>query len=307
MRNWINLFEAFDTAIPIKWTDHSDDDLDLYQADFQIDDGHFVVQFKRLYYDHVFVISFVRNQELALSGTGSARIVLATVMQAIREFVSARDPRLMRIEMDKKESSRSKLYPRLAAMMLKEFPEFAMTPGETRRHHDLRFERASRKSNYVRPPKPDMGAPLPRAPKTIDEIMADDALMAELLGESAGGYSWPAEITADALIRIVQGYHHTDEDFSDGNLSDRIWMFQRYHLRNISTDSVPDYEWVRDDDMVSTYAVMTTEAPPIIYDPVNHSLIDGTHRVNAYKQSGRQTIPAYVGDESTYEPLEDDD
>jgi ParB-like chromosome segregation protein Spo0J len=35
--------------------------------------------------------------------------------------------------------------------------------------------------------------------------------------------------------------------------------------------------------------------PPIVFDPIQNSIIDGTHRANAYAKLGYDTIPAYIG------------
>lgn len=112
--------------------------------------------------------------------------------------------------------------------------------------------------------------------------------------------TWPSEITPDQLVRWLDDHHHTTEDLSEGDLNDRVWSYRRYTLELISLDGLDLTEFWVDPDMVSEYSDMT-DAPPIIYDPVNNSIIDGTHRANARKESGHKDILAYVGDATTYE------
>lgn len=122
--------------------------------------------------------------------------------------------------------------------------------------------------------------------------------------------AWPQTITPDMLIDWTQDNHHTPEDIGDGDLYDRVWAFQRYTLERIPLSSLNLDEWMVHDDLVADYRaeLANGEAPPIVYDSVNHSIIDGTHRANAAAASGATDILAYVGDAATYEaPAQDED
>lgn len=174
-----NLCESMDTAMPLIWHDHSTEDMRLYQAKFDIGDGHYVVQFKRPYYDHCFEITFVRNESLDLTGTGSAHTVIATVMSAIRYFVRNRDPRLFRFSGKNDEPSRNRLYPRLARMIVAEFPDYTVRERHTRQYTSYEFERPARPL-----PQPD---PVPE-PETVPEDVPEvsweelEAMLADIKG-----------------------------------------------------------------------------------------------------------------------------
>lgn len=163
MRNFINIVaESFTNAVPVSWRDHSNEDLRLLQAHFQIDDGHFVVQFQMPYYNAGYwEMSFTRNNELTLSGTGKAPTVLATVMQAAREFIEAVEPRWISFAADVNEPSRSRLYPKLTAIMMKEFPQFTASPPKVGRKH-VSYEVGQPAKPWVMPepaPKPKYEQP----------------------------------------------------------------------------------------------------------------------------------------------------
>ena len=118
---------------------------------------------------------------------------------------------------------------------------------------------------------------------------------------------WPEDITPLDLLQRVKSFHHTPEDLSDGDLSDRIWAYSRYYLRQVDVHSIRSDEWTVHNDMVTDYADKFSRGeipPPIIYDPVNDSLIDGTHRLNAAIAAGEEKVIAYIGDAATYEAPE---
>ena len=58
-------------------------------------------------------------------------------------------------------------------------------------------------------------------------------------------------------------------------------------------------EWDVDEDLVADHVAEIMKSrhtmPPIVFDPIEGSIIDGIHRANAYAQLGYDTIPAYVG------------
>lgn len=125
MRDLINLIESFNKVLPVHWYDRSEEGISLYQAEFQIDDGMFIVQFLNKHYNPgVWELSFVRNNELVLSGTGNAMVVFSTVIQCVREFVNAINPKMLEFYGKNSETSRNKLYPKLIKMLMKEFPDY---------------------------------------------------------------------------------------------------------------------------------------------------------------------------------------
>lgn len=142
------LKEAFDGVQRFSWVDNSNEDMSLLQASFQMDDGLFVVQFKNLYYNPGYwEMSFVRNGELKLTNTGSAQKVLATVMDAARQFIAAKHPRQLALAAKNDEVSRTKLYPKLIAMMQRDFPQYVGdAPKKMRSHTEYRFRLGEPKS-----------------------------------------------------------------------------------------------------------------------------------------------------------------
>lgn len=110
--------------------------------------------------------------------------------------------------------------------------------------------------------------------------------------------SYPSVATPDELIEIARRIHHTPQDLSDGDLSERIWAYNSYKLSRLAVSSLDLSEWSIDDELVAEYVARIRageEPPPIIYDRTLKSIIDGTHRANAVDQAGGQWIMAYVG------------
>jgi hypothetical protein len=118
---------------------------------------------------------------------------------------------------------------------------------------------------------------------------------------------WPQTISGDELSDYAEEWHHREEDWETGNLLNRITSFKRYALETLNLDSLNAHEWDVHDDLVNHYAGLASNAPPIIYDDVNKSIIDGTHRVNAALARGETTVPAYVGRLADYQPVYDED
>ena len=124
--------------------------------------------------------------------------------------------------------------------------------------------------------------------------------------------AFPETVTAMDLIRWVEQNHHSPEDLDTGNIADRIEQFERYKLERIPLSSLNPDEWYVDHKHAVPYMLtqrQESEFPPIIYDPVDKSIIDGIHRVNAAIKHGDTDILAYIGDASTYNRYvpEDDD
>ncbi len=118
----------------------------------------------------------------------------------------------------------------------------------------------------------------------------------------------PAEIETSELVAWAKRIHHNDYDWDDGDIYDRIWQFYRYELKSVPISSLPQDEWDCDEDQAEEYSQLPADtSPPIIYDPINDSIIDGTHRLHAAKMRGDRHILAYVGVKSTYEKIDRDD
>jgi hypothetical protein len=117
-----------------------------------------------------------------------------------------------------------------------------------------------------------------------------------------GSEPFPKTASADAIARLVQDVHYAPEDLDDGDLGERIARFHTYVLQALPVSSIASGEWSPNgdawDDAVEAFAERLKAGetpPPIIYDAVDRSIIDGTHRVAAAKLAGTKTIMAYVG------------
>lgn len=108
---------------------------------------------------------------------------------------------------------------------------------------------------------------------------------------------FPAVIDTDSLLNLLLDLHHTPEDFSDGDLSKRLYRFRQYELVELPLSDINPEEWYHDEDMSLEYSrrEIGDDFPPIVYDAVKKSIIDGTHRTHAAIMSGQKTIRAYVG------------
>lgn len=114
------------------------------------------------------------------------------------------------------------------------------------------------------------------------------------------------------IFNQVKKIHHTFQDIEEGDLPDRIYWFDEYELTELPLSKINLDEFYVDEDLVEDYIDYIKDSPntmpPIVYDPIANSVIDGTHRANAYARLGRKTIPAYVGKtkSSSYGEREED-
>ena len=116
------------------------------------------------------------------------------------------------------------------------------------------------------------------------------------------------ELKEDGIIESVDPYtifnqvkeiHREFRDIEEGDLPDRIYWFDEYKTSQIPLSQINLNEFEVDEDLVEDYIEYIkdspTTMPPIVYDPVAGSVIDGMHRANAYARLGYDSIPAYVG------------
>lgn len=106
---------------------------------------------------------------------------------------------------------------------------------------------------------------------------------------------WAPQIPVSDLVKIVQKIHASPQDFDEGDLMDRLYKFDMYQLQELPLDTLDAFQWSSADWMVDEYAALSTQAPPIVYDPKQKSIIDGTHRALAAIAKGQTHILAYVG------------
>ncbi len=105
-------------------------------------------------------------------------------------------------------------------------------------------------------------------------------------------------IPSDEIVDIVYSLHTREEDFEEGDLIERIKSFPFYELKNIPLSSLDTDEFMTDAELVDKYAEeirLNPDYPPIVFDPINSSIIDGMHRVQSLEQLGHDTVRAYVG------------
>jgi hypothetical protein len=173
---YTEISEAFTNVQPFQWSHWSDDTAQEVKAEFQVEDGHFVVMFKEKYYERQrWELSFYRNGTLDLTGTGHATSVLATVMQITREFISTQNPRYITFAAKNDEVSRNKLYPKLMSRLMQEFPQYmARDPKKSRTYTSYDLERPP--EPYVAPPAPEPEPTTPLSSQEWDEL---DAFMSE--------------------------------------------------------------------------------------------------------------------------------
>ena len=101
------------------------------------------------------------------------------------------------------------------------------------------------------------------------------------------------------IFNQVKEIHREFRDIEEGDLPDRIYWFDEYKTSQIPLSQIDLNEFEVDEDLVEDYIEYIKDSPktmpPIVYDPVAGSVIDGMHRANAYARLGYDSIPAYVG------------
>ena len=106
-------------------------------------------------------------------------------------------------------------------------------------------------------------------------------------------------VDAHTIYSIVQSGHREPEDFIEGDIGDRIYWFDDYKKTSLPISNLNLDEHYVDDELVDDYVELIKSSPntmpPIVFDPIANSIIDGIHRANAYAKLGYDTIPAYVG------------
>jgi hypothetical protein len=106
-------------------------------------------------------------------------------------------------------------------------------------------------------------------------------------------------VDAHTIYSNVQSGHREPDDFIEGDIGDRIYWFDDYKLSSLPISNLNLDEHYVDEDLVDDYIehikYSPKTMPPIVYDPIAKSIIDGIHRANAYAKLGYENIPAYVG------------
>lgn len=102
---------------------------------------------------------------------------------------------------------------------------------------------------------------------------------------------------------LVEGIHARPEDLSEGDLGHRLEKFTHYVRGKLKLSDIDLDEWLLDDDEIDRLADLPTETrPPVVYDAVSSSMIDGIHRANAALRKGETEIDAFIGTEAHLDP-----
>jgi hypothetical protein len=123
--------------------------------------------------------------------------------------------------------------------------------------------------------------------------------------------AYPQRVAADFLISLVADMNEGDRDFDfDGPLPHWISRFGSYELRRLDLTEIDLGEHDFSADLADVYAGMDPATmPPIIFDPLEHSIVDGNHRVQGAVRRGDRDVLTYVGVTDTAEagwrPMDD--
>ncbi len=103
------------------------------------------------------------------------------------------------------------------------------------------------------------------------------------------------EMDAHEVVAFVAETNDRDDAY-EGPVPHRILRYRSYRLVDLPV-SVPDVEgWAYDGDLVVEYAGTPGDRfPPVVFDPVAGTLIDGCHRLQAAILRGDATLSALVG------------
>lgn len=105
-----------------------------------------------------------------------------------------------------------------------------------------------------------------------------------------------SKIPASDVYELVQNIHPRKDDLEEGDLTDRIYNYDVYEEKNVPLNMIND-EWEVNDDFVKKLAIKIINGEsiePVILDE-DYGVIDGMHRIEAYRKAGKELIPALVG------------
>lgn len=113
------------------------------------------------------------------------------------------------------------------------------------------------------------------------------------------------------VYQLAQELHTREDDWHEGDIGARIEQFSHYVSRQLDVSKLNPHEYFIDEDKVDEYLEQIKASdgscPPIIFDEVNDTIIDGAHRVAALQKGGFETVDAFVGTEKFYTPMIDPD
>lgn len=128
--------------------------------------------------------------------------------------------------------------------------------------------------------------------KMFEEYNRKELVINKVLNKKIGDI-----IDESDIYSYVEALHHTDEDFYDGNLGERIEWYTQYQLKQVALSDLDldEHYWGESDvEEFKDKFLESGEYPPIVLAH-DYSIIDGTHRANSLEQSGEKFILAFVG------------
>lgn len=108
---------------------------------------------------------------------------------------------------------------------------------------------------------------------------------------------WPEAISTMGLIKEVERFHYNASFAENGDLRNRLWAFDRYELQSIEVAKLNTEGWKWSPEAAQRRRLGNEEVPfpPIVIDPKDLFVIDGSQRVHAALHRGDTLIWAYVG------------
>lgn len=104
--------------------------------------------------------------------------------------------------------------------------------------------------------------------------------------------------TYERVAAEVTRLHTQQQDLDEGDLLNRLDRYTAYVFKKIRVTDLDLFEFALCEDVVAEYAALylaTGTYPPIVYDEVDRSIVDGLHRANALARCGLAEIDAFVG------------
>ena len=92
--------------------------------------------------------------------------------------------------------------------------------------------------------------------------------------------------------------HGNRQDLTDGDLLHRLDRFDAFVKGSISIADIDLAEFNIGEDKVLAFMEMyrtTGTYPPVVFDAVDRSMIDGSHRANALCRLGLKEVDALIG------------
>lgn len=116
--------------------------------------------------------------------------------------------------------------------------------------------------------------------------------------------------TQQVAHRFVQAevlrLHSNPQDFDEGDLLHRLDQFNAYIRKSIPVEQINLNEFALCEEVVTEYMdlYMSTQTyPPLVFNAISNSMIDGLHRANALARLGLTQIDCYVGTAQTADPF----